>query len=158
VIAINWIEKTFPESFVKDLPHPWLVIEDAHENIDGVLEHLLQYMQTGDYFIVEDTSHLLPTHIAAGSTIFHSQWMWSMCPCIHVSWIYWRPSSRSTTRNMLSTPSSLTSSGPGTGMATFTVCRVWLTQWTHTVGHACGLHIAVVHSKNTFCCYKSNVC
>ena len=78
---------------MKDLPHPWLVIEDAYENIDGVLEHFFQYMQTGDYFIVEDTSPLLPTHIAAGRiyqdflltmNVVHV----SMCPCVHVSWIY----------------------------------------------------------------------
>jgi len=60
------IEKAFPESFVKDLPHPWLVIEDAHENVGGILEYFFQYMQTGDYFIVEDTNPLLCTHCGMG--------------------------------------------------------------------------------------------
>jgi cephalosporin hydroxylase len=42
-----------------DLPHPWLVIEDAHVNTFGVLEHLHARMQSGDYLIVEDTAFLV---------------------------------------------------------------------------------------------------
>jgi cephalosporin hydroxylase len=37
------------------LTHPWLVIEDAHVNLVGVLEYLDQHMTEGDYLIVEDT-------------------------------------------------------------------------------------------------------
>lgn len=60
------IEKTFPSSFLIDMPHPWLVIEDAHENLSGVLEHFLQHMKTGDYFIVEDTNPLTCTKWSVG--------------------------------------------------------------------------------------------
>jgi cephalosporin hydroxylase len=37
------------------LPHPWLVIEDAHANLVTVLTHLEGFVRNGDYMIVEDT-------------------------------------------------------------------------------------------------------
>ena len=49
------IEKTFTDEFMKSLPHPWVFSEDAHANLDGVLEHFHRYMQEGDYMVVEDT-------------------------------------------------------------------------------------------------------
>jgi cephalosporin hydroxylase len=36
-------------------PHPWLVIEDAHHNVRGVLEHFHKYLSPGDYLVVEDS-------------------------------------------------------------------------------------------------------
>ena len=49
------IEKTFTDEFMKSLPHPWVFSEDAHANLDEVLEHFHRYMQEGDYMVVEDT-------------------------------------------------------------------------------------------------------
>ncbi len=49
------IEKTFTDEFLKNLPHPWVFIDDAHENVDGVLEYFHRYLQEGDYMVVEDT-------------------------------------------------------------------------------------------------------
>lgn len=60
------IEKTFRPDFLRSLPHPWLVVEDSHENTDGILEHFHQFMESGDYFIVEDTNPLIPKHLGAG--------------------------------------------------------------------------------------------
>ena len=60
------IEKTFHPDFLRGLPHPWLVIEDSHKNTDGILEHFHQFMESGDYFIVEDTNPLLPMQLGAG--------------------------------------------------------------------------------------------
>lgn len=60
------IEKTFPSSLLQAMPHPWLVLEDAHENVSGVMEHFLQHMKTGDYFIVEDTSPLVCSKWSVG--------------------------------------------------------------------------------------------
>jgi len=60
------IEKTFHSDFLHGLPHPWLVIEDSHENVYGILEVFHQFMKSGDYFIVEDTNPLLPMHLSAG--------------------------------------------------------------------------------------------
>ena len=47
---------TLDREELASLPHPWLVIEDAHRNVYGVLKFFDQFMVPGDYFIVEDTS------------------------------------------------------------------------------------------------------
>lgn len=51
----NDIEAAFPESDLKTLPHPWLVIEDAHVNVIGVADHFGSEMRKGDYLVIEDT-------------------------------------------------------------------------------------------------------
>ena len=50
------IEKAFPATALRNYPHPWVLIEDAHANFDGVLAHFHQYTEVGDYFVVDDTS------------------------------------------------------------------------------------------------------
>lgn len=67
----NKIAETFTKDFLSTLPHPWIVIDDAHENTFGVLEHFSGHMQTGDYFVVEDTHPFLPAHIGAGRIFQH---------------------------------------------------------------------------------------
>ena len=43
-----------------NLPHPWLVIEDVHDNLVGILEHFhYSGLQTGDYLIIEDTNKFM---------------------------------------------------------------------------------------------------
>jgi cephalosporin hydroxylase len=37
------------------LPHPWMVVEDAHVNVYGLLEHFDPFLGPEDYVIVEDT-------------------------------------------------------------------------------------------------------
>jgi cephalosporin hydroxylase len=54
------IEKTFTDEFLKTLPHPWVFIEDAHANVDGVMEYFHRYLQEGDYMVVEDTGPDIP--------------------------------------------------------------------------------------------------
>jgi cephalosporin hydroxylase len=49
------ISAVFEDEFLKALPHPWLFIEDAHENVYGVLHHFHPYMRQGDYLVVEDS-------------------------------------------------------------------------------------------------------
>ena len=61
----NKIGETFGSEQLKTLPHPWLVIEDAHVNVVGVMENFAPYMVEGDYFIVEDTSPILPKYLVA---------------------------------------------------------------------------------------------
>lgn len=46
---------SFPNELFSKLPHPWLVIEDAHKNVYNLLNFFDSYMQSGDYFLVEDT-------------------------------------------------------------------------------------------------------
>jgi cephalosporin hydroxylase len=40
---------------IAELPHPLLVIEDAHVNLLTVLTHLDRFIKSGDYMVVEDT-------------------------------------------------------------------------------------------------------
>lgn len=49
------IEAYFATEKMKDLPHPILLIEDAHVNVLGVLDHFHPFLQSGDYLIVEDS-------------------------------------------------------------------------------------------------------
>ncbi len=50
------IERVFDAQFLSTAPHPWLLIEDAHVNVVGVLAHFHQYLTPGDYAIVEDSA------------------------------------------------------------------------------------------------------
>jgi len=45
---------TFPAALLQTLPHPWLVIEDAHRNLYDLLCHFDQFLVPGDYLAVED--------------------------------------------------------------------------------------------------------
>ena len=50
----NRIEETLTDELLAAQPHPWFIVEDAHTNIRGVLEHFDRFVQAGDYIIVED--------------------------------------------------------------------------------------------------------
>ncbi len=39
---------------IKECPHPWLIIEDCHVNLKGILNFFDKKMIQGDYLIVED--------------------------------------------------------------------------------------------------------
>jgi len=47
--------RLFPTDLLHTAPRPWLVIEDAHHNVGGVLEHFHPHLSTGDYLVVEDS-------------------------------------------------------------------------------------------------------
>ena len=49
------ISAVFEDEFLRALPHPLLLIEDAHKNVYGVLHYFHSYMQQGDYLLVEDS-------------------------------------------------------------------------------------------------------
>ena len=45
------------------LPHPWLIVEDCHVNLLGILEYFHNNgLQPGDYWIVEDTNKMVPEY------------------------------------------------------------------------------------------------
>jgi len=51
------IAATFSSSILDSLPHPWLLIEDTHVNLVGILDHFHHHgLADGDYLIVEDTN------------------------------------------------------------------------------------------------------
>ena len=37
------------------LPHPWIILEDAHIEVNRVMEYFEKHMHVGDYMIIEDT-------------------------------------------------------------------------------------------------------
>ena len=39
----------------ENLLHPWLIVEDAHVNVNEVITYFEQHMHTGDYMIIEDS-------------------------------------------------------------------------------------------------------
>lgn len=45
---------TLPADVIDAWPHPWLVVEDAHVNTDGVTRFFASRMQHGDYLVWED--------------------------------------------------------------------------------------------------------
>lgn len=54
---LNHLEDAFSPELLKSLPHPWLVIDDAHVNVKAVLDFFHHNgLQSGDYMIIEDTN------------------------------------------------------------------------------------------------------
>ena len=49
------LHEVFPPALLDAAPHPWIVVEDAHVNIGGVVEHFSAFMRPGDYLVIEDT-------------------------------------------------------------------------------------------------------
>ncbi len=53
----NKLNEVFPPEILAELPHPWLVIEDAHVNLVAVADYFHNHgLQSGDYLIIEDTN------------------------------------------------------------------------------------------------------
>jgi cephalosporin hydroxylase len=49
------IERVFDEGTLAAAAHPWLLIEDAHVNVFGVLDFFHPRLAPGDYVVVEDS-------------------------------------------------------------------------------------------------------
>ena len=49
------IERTLPPDMLLKMKRPWMVIEDVHVNTRGILRHLADLSEPGDYLIVEDS-------------------------------------------------------------------------------------------------------
>jgi cephalosporin hydroxylase len=49
------VDAIMPLEVLKNLPHPWIVIEDAHQNTEGILCHFSKMFRSGDYIVVEDS-------------------------------------------------------------------------------------------------------
>jgi cephalosporin hydroxylase len=48
-------EALFSAELLSIAPHPWLVVEDAHHNVEAVLSHFHSALKTGDCVYVEDS-------------------------------------------------------------------------------------------------------
>ena len=47
--------KQISDFSTENLPHPWLIVEDAHVNVNEIITYFEQHMHTGDYLIIEDS-------------------------------------------------------------------------------------------------------
>jgi cephalosporin hydroxylase len=47
--------RLFDLDLLHSAPHPWLVVEDAHQNVAAVIGHMHQFLEPGDYLVVEDS-------------------------------------------------------------------------------------------------------
>ncbi|MCC8969176.1 CmcI family methyltransferase [Bradyrhizobium brasilense] len=45
----------FDENLLMRLPHPWLVIDDAHTHIFSIFSYLNRFLVSGDYYVFEDS-------------------------------------------------------------------------------------------------------
>lgn len=45
---------TLDADLLAGLPHPWLVVEDSHENLENLIPYLASFMVKGDYLVIED--------------------------------------------------------------------------------------------------------
>jgi cephalosporin hydroxylase len=72
------IEDVFPVETLEELPHPLVLIDDAHVNIEGVYGHFHQHgLNSGDYLIVEDTIPWIPgTFGISDSREEWGDWKW----------------------------------------------------------------------------------
>ena len=68
----NTVEKTFTPEMLSKLPRPWLLIEDAHVNMDGVFNYFHKFLKEGDYLTVEDTNPYAPLDVGYMGTAFDS--------------------------------------------------------------------------------------
>jgi cephalosporin hydroxylase len=48
-------ETLFPREILQNAPHPWLAIEDAHINVEAVLNTFHAFLIPDDYLVVEDS-------------------------------------------------------------------------------------------------------
>jgi len=56
---------TLDRDLLAKLPHPWLVVDDAHTNLAKLVPYILGFMQEGDYYVIEDVYlHLNLGHMA----------------------------------------------------------------------------------------------
>ena len=69
----NRIEEIFPADMLAGLPHPVMLIDDAHVNIHGVYSHFDAHaLRSGDYLIVEDIVPWIPGSF--GKTADETEW------------------------------------------------------------------------------------
>ena len=55
---------------VKNLPHPWLIVEDAHVNVNNIITYFEKHMHRGDYIIIEDSRGKPQTKLEVPNTLY----------------------------------------------------------------------------------------
>lgn len=57
---------TFDEMLLTRLPHPWLVIDDAHVQVFSIFSYLNHFLRSGDYYVIEDEPIMADKEIIDG--------------------------------------------------------------------------------------------
>lgn len=53
-IDLDKVEEELRPSILENLPHPWLVIDDAHANVLAVIKTVSRFLKPDDYYVIED--------------------------------------------------------------------------------------------------------
>jgi cephalosporin hydroxylase len=71
----NQIEDLLPAEQLRKLPHPFVLVDDAHVNIAGVFSHFHEHcLTTGDYLVIEDTIPWIPGSFGPAETDETPEW------------------------------------------------------------------------------------
>ena len=55
---------------VKNLPHPWLIVEDAHIKVNKIMEYFENHMDVADYLIIEDSWGRIQRTLQVPNTLY----------------------------------------------------------------------------------------
>ena len=55
---------------IEMLPHPWLIVEDAHIRMNKVMRYFEKHMHTGDYIIIEDSRGKMQSKLEVPNTLY----------------------------------------------------------------------------------------
>ena len=70
VTFIEGDSKQISNFSTKNLPHPWIIIEDAHVNVNEVITYFENHMHKGDYLIIEDSWGKKGSNLEAPNTLY----------------------------------------------------------------------------------------
>lgn len=59
---------TLDKALFERLPHPWLVVDDAHENLGNLIPFVASRMMSGDYYVLEDVLNRASSRTIVGIT------------------------------------------------------------------------------------------
>jgi len=54
---------------VEVLPHPWIILEDAHVEVNKVIRYFTKHMYDGDYIIIEDSRSKMQSKLKVPNTL-----------------------------------------------------------------------------------------
>lgn len=74
---------TLDKTLFARLPHPWLVIDDAHENLLNLVPFVAGFMASGDYYVVEDIFLHHPERIGGAGKVFKADMILNLVSSFH---------------------------------------------------------------------------
>ena len=70
VTFIEGDSKQISNFSTKNLPHPWIIIEYAHVNVNEVITYFENHMHKGDYLIIEDSWGKKGSNLEVPNTLY----------------------------------------------------------------------------------------